>query len=136
MQASDTCLNAIKGFEGCRLSVYNDLNGFPTVGYGHKLLPGESFPNGITQEQADALFLADIRPFENQVNGLGLTLTQGQFDCLCSFAFNLGLGNLKTMLSHGIDQIPEQIIRWTHASGKIQPGLLKRREMELSWWNS
>lgn len=135
MQASQTCLSAIKNWEGCRLEVYTDLNGFPTIGYGHKLISGESYAS-ITQDQADALFLSDIKPFEQKVNALGLPLTQGQFDALVDFSFNLGFGNLKVMLSHGIDQVPNQLPRWVNAGGKVQPGLVTRRATEILWWNS
>lgn len=49
----------IKEHEGLRLSVYKDSLGFPTIGYGHKLLPGEKYKK-ITQEQADELFDKDF----------------------------------------------------------------------------
>lgn len=46
--------------EGCRLTVYLDDLDFPTIGWGRKLKPGESYPDGITQDQADAFLLADL----------------------------------------------------------------------------
>lgn len=46
--------------ESCPLNVYNDSLGFPTIGWGHKLKEGETFSHGITQEQADSMFLADL----------------------------------------------------------------------------
>ena len=68
MQASDTCIAAIEGWEGCELSVYKDLNGFPTIGYGHKLTSEEIadgvYADGITQEQAYDLMTADLLPAE------------------------------------------------------------------------
>lgn len=139
MQASETCLSAIRGWEGCKFAIYNDLNGHPTVGYGHKLTPAEiasaAYTEGITQDQADALFLADITPTETQVDALG-HWTQGQMDALTSFCFNLGINNTKVMLSHGIEQVPQQIPRWNMAGGKIAPGLVTRRATEVVWWNS
>jgi lysozyme len=140
MQASETCLNAVKGWEGCKLSIYADLNGFPTIGYGHKLtadeVTSEIYSDGITLEQANELFLTDATPFENAINALGIVSTQGQFDALFSFAYNLGISNMKVMLSHGIDQVPQQISRWTHAGNIVQPGLVARRQQEVEWWNS
>jgi lysozyme len=140
MNASDTCLSAIKGWEGCELSVYSDLNGFPTIGYGHKLTHSDivsgKFSSPITEDQADTLFDQDVAPFETQVNGLGLTLTQGQFDALFDFDYNLGINNLKVMLSHGIDQVPQQLPRWVHAAGVVESGLVTRRNTEIQWWNS
>lgn len=140
MQPSPVCLAAIKGWENCKLAVYPDLNGFPTIGWGHKLtandVTSDRFSEGITQNVADALFLGDCGPFEAQVNGLGLTLTQGQFDALFDFDFNEGISRLKTLLSHGIDQVAGQLSRWVYAAGVVEPGLVSRRATEVQWWNS
>ena len=139
MQASETCLTAIKGWESCRFAIYDDQNGFPTIGWGHKLTPAEiasaTYAEGITQEQADSLFLADIVPTQAQVDSLG-HWTQGQMDALTSFNFNLGIDRTQTMLSHGIAQVPVQIPRWIYVGGKIAPGLVTRRAQEVAWWNS
>ena len=139
MLASDTCLTAIKNWEGCRLTVYADLNGFATVGYGHKLGHGESYPNGITQDEADEIFQGDVGAVEGQVSGIAAKLNlpvllQGQFDALVSFTFNLGPSNLQVMLGHGFDQVPQQLVRWVHAGTAVQPGLVARRNQEVRWW--
>jgi lysozyme len=146
MQASDTCLTAIKGWEGCAkwdgtaFRIYLDLNNYPTIGWGHKLIHNEIvtgiFSSGIAQAQAAVLFLSDIAPVDSQVDALGLTLTQGQYDALVSFNFNLGINDTKIMLSHGIAVVPQQIPRWIYAAGVVQPGLVTRRETEVSWWQS
>ena len=47
-------------FRGGRFHVYKDSLGFPTIGYGHLLKPNESFPNGITPAEADALLANDL----------------------------------------------------------------------------
>lgn len=139
MLASETCLAAIQAWEDCRFAIYEDLNGHPTIGYGHKLTPIEiacgTYEQGITQEQADTLFMADIAPTEAQVNVLGVW-TQGQFDALTSFTFNLGINSTKTMLAHGLELVPQNIPLWCHAGGIVQPGLVKRRAQEVEWWNS
>ena len=139
MQSSETCRNAIKGCEGCKLAIYDDLNGHPTIAWGHKLTPAEiasaAYTEGMTQDEADALFLADLAPVESQVDALG-HWTQGQFDALTSFNYNLGITNTKTMLGHGIALVPTEIPYWCHAGGKIAPGLVKRRAQEVAWWNS
>lgn len=146
MTPSVTCLAAIMGWEGCSkwdgnlFRIYPDLNGFSTIGRGHKLTHQEiavgAYSMGLNQSQCDALFEADCQPFTDQVNGLGLTLAQGQWDCLFSFTYNLGINNTKTMLAHGIAMVPQELGLWVHADGKIEPGLVKRRAVELSWWNS
>ena len=63
-------------------------------------------------------------------------MTQGQFDALCSFAFNLGIGNLKnsTLLkklnSGDIQGAADQFLVWNKAAGKVMAGLTRRREAE------
>jgi GH24 family phage-related lysozyme (muramidase) len=49
----------IKIHEGLRLDKYMDSRGFPTIGYGHLIEPGESMPNRISQQKADELFDED-----------------------------------------------------------------------------
>lgn len=46
--------------EGCSLDAYYDTKKFPTIGWGHKIRSNENFPDGITQEQADRLFIIDL----------------------------------------------------------------------------
>jgi lysozyme len=140
MNPSETCLAFARSKEGCKLTIYPDLNGFATIGWGHKLTHDDiatgRFTNGITQEQADTLFAGDSEPVTGQVNGLDLTLTQGQFDALWDFTYNLGISRTHTLLSHGLDQVPTQLPHWVYAGGKVADGLVTRRAQEVTWWNS
>lgn len=136
MNISQAGIDLITSSEGFSAHVYND-RGKMAIGYGHDLLPGESFPNGITQEQAEALLNTDLQDrFVPQTNAilatLQYTVNQNQFDALVDFCFNLGATNLHEMLRHGLNQVPTQILRW-HFSGSIPvSGLLARRERELA----
>lgn len=136
MQTSANGFNLIEGFEGLCLQAYQDIVGVETIGYGHRILPTESFPNGITQAQAYTILESDVSKVEAALNGLNLALNQNQFDALIDFGFNLGVGSLKTMLSHGLAQVPTQILRWDHAGTQVVPGLLRRRQQELVLWNT
>lgn len=70
---------------------YPDAAGHPTIGFGHKLLPGESFPDGITRDQAQQLLEHDLSTAENIVrNSVTVDITQSQFDALTSLAYNIG----------------------------------------------
>ena len=51
----------IKGKEGIRLKPYRDTPTSFAIGFGHKILPGEDFSNGITEEEANKLFYNDIK---------------------------------------------------------------------------
>ena len=134
MQSSEQCRNAIMGWEGLRTGLYNDANGFPTIGFGHKLTPKEiathTYVNGITTGQAVILFDA-------QINSLFVDghLTQGQFDALVSFCYNDGFGRLHTMLSHGLANVPNELPHWVYAGTVKLPGLVTRRAQEVAWWN-
>jgi lysozyme len=59
MKTSPAGLGLIEASEGLRLQVYKDVAGLPTIGYGHLLRQGESFPNGITTLQAQLMLEAD-----------------------------------------------------------------------------
>lgn len=127
----------IKSFEGLCLEKYQDVVGKWTIGYGHLILPDESFSAPITESQADALLRQDLGISEKGVNQYVIVpLTQNQFDALVSFTFNLGVGNLKSstllrVLNAGQYQdAAEQILRWDKAGGKQVAGLTRRRVAE------
>ena len=93
MQTSPNGRRFIEGQEGLKLKVYPDFRKppQPTIGYGHALRSGESFPNGITPAQADAILANDLRIAESAINAhVTVQLAQGQFDALVSLTFNEG----------------------------------------------
>lgn len=142
MTPSDQCLTAVEADEGCELEIYPDLNGFASIGRGHKLTHDDvvsgRYVHGISQHGADVLFLADITPREAQLNQalavLKWAVTQGQYDALFSFMFNEGISRLMTLAAHGFAAVPTQLPLWVYAGGVVAPGLVKRRAMEVQWW--
>lgn len=141
MRASDILIEAIKGFEGYRPTSYQDSAGVWTIGYGHT--QGVKKGQKITKAQAESLLRGDLLKAEKYVNGLKLNLTQGQFDALVDFAYNLGTGNLgsstlleKIRMKASNEDIQAQFRRWVYAGGKVMPGLVKRREWEAQRWSS
>ena len=136
MQLSETGLLLIKQAEGFRRMPYKDVAGFWTVGYGHKIIPGEDFSRGLTQDEGDLLLKGDVKEAEAAVNHHALNLTQNQFDALVDFTYNLGPARLEQLLAHGLDQVPTQILRWDHAGSVEVTGLKLRREAECKLWCS
>jgi lysozyme len=136
VEASQNCIDLITASEGFSATVYNDVAGNPTIGYGHKLLPGETFEAPITEDGAIALLKEDLAPAENSVSKYAPQCNQNQFDALCDFAYNLGVGKLQIMLAHGWDQVPVQMPYWVNAGGKPQPGLVTRRANEVALFNT
>ena len=139
MQTSPNGILFIRKNEGVRLSIYDD-NGHPAIGYGHDLTQQEIvsgvYVNGITIDQAAALLKQDLTVrYEPIVNELAPQANQNEFDALVDFTYNLGVGALKQMLAHGWDQVTEQIPRWNHVNGLVNPGLTARREAEVELFN-
>lgn len=145
MQISEDGLDLIKQSEGFRAQTYKDVAGYPTVGYGHKLRPGESFPNGVTEQQATQILLEDVEMAEAAVGRLvHVALTQGQYDALVDFVFNLGQGALasSTLLrdlnasEYALAGL--QLLLWSHArvGGREEEvsALKQRRQAELNLW--
>ena len=138
-KSSETLINAIMAFEGCRLTSYKCPAGVWTIGIGHThgVKPGQH----ITQAQADSLLRGDLLPCENYVNDLGVSKTQGQFDALVDFCFNLGTAALgsstllkKIRAGARTVEIQVEFRKWVHSKGNVLPGLVKRREWEAKRW--
>ena len=132
MKISQKGIDLIKKFEGCKLQAYLCPAGVWTIGVGHT--KGVKKGMVITQQQAETFLKDDIKPIETLLNGMGINYTQGQFDALTSFIFNLGQGNFKssTMYKYIVAkksdlEITDQMIKWHNAGGKPLLGLKKRR---------
>ena len=143
MELSAAGLDLLKRSEGFRSQTYLDVNGYRTIGYGHRLVPPEAFPEGIDENDATAILEADVRAAEAAVVRLAkVPLSQGQFDALVDFTFNLGAGRLESstllkLLNQGLfDDAKQQLLRWDIAAGEENAALKARREAELVLWNS
>jgi|ERR1041385_1966902 lysozyme len=121
-------LSLIESFEGLRLNSYQDSVGVWTIGYGHT--KGVKAGQTITQQQAQAFLQQDLSTAEAAVNKLGLNLTGNQFSALVSFTFNVGAGNLQKLLKNGLAAVPDRILLFDHAGGKVLKGLTRRRQAE------
>jgi lysozyme len=138
MLLSSKGLALLKASEGFRSRVYLDADGLPTIGYGHRLLHPESFPNGICEAEAAQILIADIRDAERAIAQMvKVPLAQGQFDALVDFVFNLGSGRLHSStllvdLNKGrIQSAAQQILLWDHVGAEVNAGLKTRRQAEF-----
>jgi len=137
LNVSDSGVTFIAGFEGFRSNVYNDAAGKATIGYGHLLTATDSFPDGISQDQALALLKTDAQIAVAAIRKyLTVPLTQAQFDALTSFVYNVGTGafqksTLVSLLNGGsYSSVPTQLTRWNKAGGQVLAGLTRRRRAE------
>ncbi len=132
-------LGLIKEFEGFSADIYLDAAGLPTIGYGHLLRAGEAemFRRGISEAAAQALLIKDVQAAESAVLRLiNTSLSDGQFDALVSFTFNLGAGALQcSTLRRKVNreehhEAPAEFRKWVWAGGKKLKGLIRRRQAE------
>lgn len=140
MQTSDKGIALIKEFEGCKLTAYQDSVGVWTIGYGWtQPVDGKPIRAGMTinQETAERLLKTGLVSYESDVSRLvKVGLTQGQFDALVSFTYNLGARSLSTStllrkLNAGdYAGAADEFLRWNKAGGKVLNGLTRRREAE------
>lgn len=139
MKASDLLIGKIKEFEGFSSTAYTCAGGVVTIGYGHTR--GVKITDRCTRSEADRWLREDLTPVEAYLNTIPEVDTQGKYDALCSFIFNLGIGNFKssTLLKKikagaPTEEIQAQFKRWVYAGGKVLKGLVKRREWEAQRW--
>jgi lysozyme len=137
MTPSPACVDLVKRFESCRLTRYLDEIGLPTIGWGHRLRADEMHLEIITQEIADHILSCDVQAAVNDVNTfVHVSLTQNQFDALCSFVFNIGGSRFRdsTMLiyldANRVYDAAGEFLKWDRAAGKVSEGLESRREAE------
>ncbi len=141
MTASQKLYDFIKKQEGCSLKAYPDV-GQNSIGYGHR---GAEILTGmvITQQQADDYLTQDVQKVEKIVNFCVLVpLTQGNFDALVSFTFNVGEGQLrKSTLLKLLNQknyvaASYEFLKWDKSGGTVNPGLTNRRILEKAMYMS
>lgn len=141
MHMSERGLGLIRKFEGLRLHAYADAARVWTIGYGHT---GPDVHAGmeIEPERAEQLLQADAARFEKGVAAIAGACTQGQFDALVSFAFNIGLGALKSstlLRKHRAGDhrgAAAEFGRWVHSGGRTLQGLVLRRAAEAELYRS
>ena len=132
-------LALIKRFEGYSPTPYICPAGYWTVGYGHVIKNPLAYPDPITEDHATQILAADVQITERAVERLiTVPLTDGQFDALVSFTFNLGGGALqrstlrKKVNREEHDDVPDEFLKWVNAGGRKLPGLIRRRQAEAT----
>ena len=130
-------LHFLANAEGKRNSKYKDSAGYWTIGIGHLIKKGESFPDTMTDKEVYDLFKNDIKGFEDSVNKIvKIPLNQKQFNALVSFTFNLGIGAfsgstlLRKLNSNDVAGAANEFLKWNKAGGEVIQGLVFRRQRE------
>jgi lysozyme len=158
VKVSQKCIEQIKKDEGVRSRPYQCPALLWTIGVGHVIDPNHAkvpladrkqlpIPAGwdrvLSADEIDDILRKDLARFEAGVSRLiKVELTQGQFDALVSFSFNVGLGNLQNSTLRmkvnrsDFEGAAEQFLVWTKAGGRVLPGLVKRRTHEKEMFES
>lgn len=142
MEISEDGIALVRQSEGLRLAAYQDAGGKWTVGYGHT---GHDVYDGlvITEAEAEELLHNDLLSSQLYVNFLvKAPLTQGMFDALVDWTFNLGLKRLKQstmlkLLNEGnYAGAKAELLKWDRVGEVVVEGLLHRRQAEAKLWDS
>lgn len=150
MTPSQKCIDFIKSFEQCRLTAYMPTpKDRPTIGWG---TTGLDVRMGMTwsQAQADARFARDLADFAMGVTHelQGRPTTQGQFDALVSFAYNVGLDDDADTLAEGLgdstllrkhlagdyEGAAAEFAKWNKQDHVALAGLTRRRAGEAAMY--
>jgi len=152
VNVSPKAIELIKHHEGVRFKPYQCPAFLWTVGVGHVINPEHGkltveqrkplpIPDGwdrkLTGEEVDGILRHDLDRFERGVEKFcPVALTQGEFDALVSFSFNVGLGTLQRstlrqkLLRGDKEGASEELLKYCMAGGKVLKGLLTRRNDE------
>ena len=152
MKVSDKSIAMIKHHEGVRQRPYRCPAKLWTIGVGHVMYPEHGKlkieervglplrPEDeriFSMDEVNAILRFDLDRFERGVEKFcPVPLTQGMFDGLCSFAFNVGLGTLQRstlrqkVLRGDMEGASEELLKYCMAGGKVLRGLLNRRKDE------
>ncbi len=138
---SQAGLDFIARFEGFSPIVYKvDGKGNPTIGFGHELKEGESYPDGITRKQGLKLLRSDAQHFVDIINEhVKVPLNQAQFDALTSYIFNTGSlygTNLLRNLNASNFKAAAKEMDINSSNGVFMQGLQNRRIAEQKLFNT
>jgi lysozyme len=156
MKVSDSARSVIAHHEGVRLKPYRCPARLWTVGVGHVIDPNHAkvpfeernslaIPDGwnrkLSMDEVNAILAADLQRFERGVlRYCPRGITQGRFDALVSFAFNVGLGTLQRSTlrqKHNrgdYDGAADEFLKYCLGGGKVLKGLVNRRKDERAMY--
>ena len=134
-------VGAIVKHEGLVKTAYVDPVGVVTVCAGHTKTA--KLGQTLTDAQCAELLRQDVKDAEAAVKRLvKVPLTQGQYDALVSFVFNVGSTNfakstlLRKINAYDCRGAGAEFDKWVYGGGRILPGLVKRRADERRHWET
>jgi lysozyme len=141
LSPSQRCIALVKSSEGFIPKAKWDVNGW-AIGYGHHGAEVNASLE-ISLAQGDEILKSDLEKFSKEIKELvKVPLTQGEFDALVDFTYELGAGRLRysTMLKlinqEKYIEAGNELIKWVIVEGKSCNALKARRKAEFELWNS
>jgi len=132
---SERGISLIKEAEGFSSKPYQDVDHL-AIGYGHWIKQGEKLTI-IDEAKAIELLREDIQRVKRVIDRcVHVSLTQNQYDALCSFIYNVGERNfknstlLKKLNNKDYTGASEEFKRWIKSNQKPLKGLEIRRRKE------
>ena len=144
-EAVEVAAALCRPFEGLSLTAYVCPAGYPTIGYGTVYKPDGTKVTmdhpPISKETAEAWLMHELR--HNYLAGVlkaspGLITRPKALGAITDFAYNLGVPRYRaSTLKRRIDAqdwdgARQEIGKWVYASGRVLPGLVRRRQAEAA----
>jgi len=134
---SDELLSYIKSKEGFSAKAYWDHKQY-SIGYGTKANGSNEV---IDEAEAERRLIRDLEARRNKIIEFGnrhnYNWTDKQLDALTSFAHNVGsIDQLTQGGTRSNEEIAQMMTKYVQASGKTEPGLVRRRQEEVAMFNS
>ena len=144
MKTGEECIQILKDMEGfVKYPIWDHAH--YSVGYG-STCEKDDYPDGITEEEADALLRQFLSSMEAELNKFAnrhdILFSQNQFDALMLFTYNCGTGWL-----YGNGEFRQAVLdnatgndfiyymsQWSTASGELHMGLVNRRLIEADMY--
>lgn len=133
--ASALVVGSIAGYEGYRGQAYRDVVGVTTIGFG--TTGGVRMGQATDPVRAVRRLADDIDATAREVSACigDVPLHQGEFDAYVDLAYNVGAPAFcDSTLVKKLHATPpdyagacRELLRWVHAGGERQPGLVSRR---------
>lgn len=129
-------LVSLLGYEGYSGTAYIPVKGdVPTIGFG--TTEGVKLGDTITPEKAVERAYRDIHKTETAIHKcVNVPLTQNEYNSYTSLAYNIGTSAfcnstlVKKLNARDYDGACLEIKRWIFVKGKVNQGLVNRREKE------
>lgn len=143
MQTSREGIDLIKQFEGLRLDAYLDTAGVWTIGWGDTkdVYPGMHITLAEAERRLRRRLAEEFEPAIRRAID-PTPFTQAQADAMASLCYNIGIGAFRHSTVVRMHRLArywdagDAFLMWKIVKGRVDPGLLRRRQVERALYLS